>query len=288
MEWGFESQESDDAYGEAEEQEARAESEADERRPRRRRRRGRRDERGEQRSREEPAGSVPNGEIDLAGHEPRHEEEVLDARQDVNGDIPGLGEQPPASLAEDERPGRRRRRGRRGGRRGRDRDAPLPGDAPAEADDAALEGAGAEAAPALAAEGPSAPAERHDVSAGSESADAHADAHEGTLGGDVGRERLEPQPLAAEGIGGAPVSEPRGEPGGTESGVEPRRASTEAGPAGYDAGTTCTEPEVAAPHAQPAPAGDPSPAEPTHTDPAADDPSRPARKGWWQRRPSGG
>jgi hypothetical protein len=43
-----------------------------------------------------------------------------------------------------------------------------------------------------------------------------------------------------------------------------------------------------APVPQTAPADDPSPPEPVHADPVPDDPSRPARRGWWQRRLSGG
>ncbi len=290
MEWGFEGQESEDATGDVEEVEARPEGEADERRPRRRRRRGRRDERGEQRSREEPAGFA-NGEADAAPHEPHHEDEELGARQDAGGDIPGLGEQPLSPAGEEDEPrGRRRRRGRRGGRRGRDRDAALPGEMSAEADadgshDAAPENGGAGAGRVAAAEvEPAAAAEGLEASEG-------GDAGEATFAGDARPERPERElrPLTADGSAGAPVSEPRQETGGSESGEELRHASTEAGPASYEpAPASYAEPEAPPPHAQPAPAGDPSPSEPPHTDPTPDDPSRPARKGWWQRRMSGG
>jgi ribonuclease E len=306
MEWGFEGQEREEAYADAEEPEPQADSEADERRPRRRRRRGRRDDRAEPRGREEAAGSAPDGESGAAGHEPRHEDEGFDARQDVSGDVPGLGEQPPSPADDDERRGRRRRRGRRGGRRGRDRDA-LPGEAAAEADDASreradatYESARAETAPAPGKEWTSGPApdgeptpafEAADAAAGGEGADG-PDAREATFAGEALPAPANPEPLslAADAREGVPVSEPGPEPAAAESGAEPRHATAEAGPASYAAAPAgYVDPEAPAlPHAEPARAGDPSPAEPAHTDPAPDDPSRPARKGWWQRRPAGG
>jgi ribonuclease E len=154
------------------------------------------------------------------------------------------------------------------------------------AHEATLESAGAEAGPVLAAEGRPVPAaEGHEASDGSEA----PDAQEAMSGSDAHPAQPEPQPLAAEGTAGAPVSEPHQQSGGVESGAEPRHASSAAGPATYEAGPArYVEPEASAPHAQSAPAGDPSPTEPAHADPVPDDATRPARKGWWQRRLSGG
>jgi ribonuclease E len=292
MEWGFDGQESEDAHSEPEEPEAQTESEAEERRPRRKRRRGRRDDKGEPRAREESAAFAADGEIDAAAQELRREEEASDGRQEASGDIPGLGEQPPAPAGEDdldERRGRRRRRGRRGGRRGRDRDVAPQDEMSAEAGgngapDATLEGAEAEPVP-VAEERPAPAAEGHEASEGSEA----AGASETASGSDARAGQPEPQPLSAEGAAGAPVAKPRLQSGGAEGGAEVRHASAEAGPATYEVGSTShVEPEVPAPHAQSAPAGDPSPLEPAHTDPAPDDALRPVRKGWWQRRLSGG
>jgi ribonuclease E len=131
-----------------------------------------------------------------------------------------------------------------------------------------LEGAGAEAEPVPAAEERPVPAaEGHQASEDS----AVSDAHDMASGGDARPGQGEPQALAAEGAGG---------PSG--AGL----ATYESRPATY------TEPEVPEPHAQSAPAGDtsrcePAHAESAHTEPAPDDASRPARKGWWQRRLSG-
>jgi ribonuclease E len=309
MEWGFEGRESEETYADSEEAEAQpegeteTETETDGRRPRRRRRRGRREDRAEPRGREEPAGFA-NGEADLAQHEPHHEDEGLNGRQDASGDIPGLGDQPAASGGEDERRGRRRRRGRRGGRRGRDRDAALPDETGAEADaegvhDGAPEhaenGAEVEASSAapegqVAAAPPSASPEAPERHAAPGPAEAGGPAVAGDPGPDL-HERApehEPLPQAAHGRGGAPVSEPHPEPAVAESGAEPGHAATEPepaspGPASYEpAQPSYAQPDAPAPHVEPAPAGDPA-----HTDPAPDDPSRPARKGWWQRRASG-
>jgi ribonuclease E len=290
MEWGFDGQESEDAVGELDGQETQTESEVEERRPRRRRRRGRRDDKGEQGAREEPAGFASNGE-EIAEQELRREEEALDGPQQASGDIPGLGEQPPLPGGEDERDdrrGRRRRRGRRGGRRGRDRDPAGQDEVAADAggngaNDATLESDAPEAEPVMAAKGRPVPAA--EGPAASEGGEA-PDAREIASASDARPEQPEPRPLAAA---GAAVSEPHQESGGAASGVEPRRASSETGPATYEAGSTrYLEPDAPAPHAQSAPAGDPSPPEPAHADPAPDDATRPARKGWWQRRLSGG
>jgi ribonuclease E len=277
MEWGFDGQESGDARGDLEEVEAQPEAETDERRPRRRRRRGRRDDRSDQQDRVEPAGFA-TGESEIAAPDPHREEGTLDAGQDVSGDIPDRGEQPPAPVGEDdrdERRGRRRRRGRRGGRRDRDRDAGPQGEMLAESgnegtESAVLENAGSEAGPVPAAEG-------YETSQGSETLGANAE----TFAGEARFERLEPQPRAAGGAAVEAVSEPHQELGGTETVAAQRHASIETEPIAYASPEPAQAPQTA-------PATDPEPPEPAHAEATVDDPSRPARKGWWQRRLSGG
>ena len=137
MEWAFESEEGEEAQS-TDRSSSRSSrprrrrdrepgrGEADERRSRRRRRRGRAT-RGAERGRAEPVRLSGNGESEPESL-PSGEEEAAAARgraprprprrcAEAAPEIPGLGEQPPASLGDDERgDDRRRRRRRRGGR----------------------------------------------------------------------------------------------------------------------------------------------------------------------------
>ena len=306
MEWAFESEADEDAPEAdrdssgrgAEEAEAHGDADGDERRPRRRRRRGRREDRGERRG--EPARFAANGdghehgEVHAEGspverahdegtHEGTHDEGTHDegARRsfeqgtEVAADVPGLGEQPPASLGEDEdhdeRRGRRRRRGRRGGRRGRDRNGAY---------------ADAEGAP-------------------SDDAGPHEDKPEAADGGDEARDASAPEEAepAAERPATRPTEGPQSEPDverardpvEAASSAEPEVRSkpvvepAEARPPAAVEPAHGVEPPHAAVEAPPADAAhvDSVQADPqteSRGDAGQSDPLKPARKGWWQRR----
>jgi ribonuclease E len=262
-----------------EEAEAHGDAEADERRTRRRRRRGRRDERGERRG--EPPRFAGNG--DEHGEAPReapgeasgegHAEGSLIGRAhdegadgfeqatEVAAEIPGLGDQPPATLGEEEeRRGRRRRRGRRGGRRGRDRNGAYDAEA-GSSDDA----------------GP------HDDAP--ETADAGAEAQ-----GAGGPEEAEPATERsvtgpAEGAQPEPQAERAREPVEAASGAEPetrRKAVVEPAESHAPAAVQPPPAAVEAPRAEAAHAD--SDLADSQGDADQGDPLKPVRKGWWQRR----
>jgi ribonuclease E len=173
-------------------------------------------------------------------------------------EVPGLGEQPPTPVGEeesDERRVRRRRRGRRGGRRGRERD----GAAAHDAEPGALEAGG-------------------DHDAGPDTA--------GTEGQAAAEDEAYAEEARAE-----PAADPRSESepersleilhgaSDTEAQVEVRWPADEPGiPA---------EPEPE--HAEPPAAVETPPSEPNQgkaapAEPEPSDPLKPTRKGWWQRR----
>ena len=274
MESGFERQDGDDdVVEETEELPAR---EADGRRPRRRRRRGRRDERGgdERPAQREHHGGeraefAHTGEVEDVDPEMPAYADQPEAREDLveePADNPaGFGDQPSIAHGEsdrEDRPGRRRRRGRRGGRRGRDRD-----DAPREQQDqqtgehvvAHHEGESGNGALEPDADRP---AERETFQE-ERSATAAPEA------------LPEPEPARTQ------PDEPRYEPTVRESAPEPhwRAPADRNGEAGAP---------LAAPVAESRPPREPEPvhAQPA-SEPAHEDPSRPVRKGWWQRRFSG-
>jgi ribonuclease E len=260
MEWGFEGQDGEEEGG-VESVPAEPEAEADDRRPRRRRRRSRRgDDRGEPRARPEPSRFAANGDAhpertgdDRTGEAPDSARAELDA----GADIPGTGDQPPGPVDEEteDRRGRRRRRGRRGGRRGREREAPQ---------------LGADAGP------------EPDLQPGLELGEMRA---------------LDPETMPAD--ADVPI-EPRAEPDAPEPEPQaPARAeavTAQASPpskpephwrAGADAGAgRGTDAGVEYRAEPPMPAQAPA-REPPHMEPEPDDPSKPARKGWWQRRLAG-
>jgi ribonuclease E len=275
MESGFERQEGDEDV--AEETEEPAERGGDGRRPRRRRRRGRRDERGgddRPPHREQHGGErvelAPNGERDEAdpgvaayADEPEPREDLAEEPADNPA---GLGDQPSVAQGEnggEDRPGRRRRRGRRGGRRGRDRD--------------------------------DAPREHREHEHGEDVVARDGDAGNGAVEPDAGRvderEALhEERPApAVEETAPEPARSAREEP--RYSPPQRERAPERSWQAPAD--RYPSEPEAprraeAAPVADSPPPREP---EPVHAQPAAEpvheDPSRPVRKGWWQRRFSG-
>ncbi len=261
MEWAFEG-EADEEAPEAEEAEAHGETETDERRPRRRRRRGRRDDRGDRgEARREPARSAGNGNGGgeahaEAGFDGQAQDEASDGSveqaAEIAAEIPGLGEQPPTPLGEEEReerPRGRRRRGRRGGRRGRDRNG--------EAEDL-----------------PSAAGEHDDMA---ETADAGA-------AGVADEAQHAGAPEEPEAVAERPAEEPAAEP---QPEPEPERAREPVVAASGSEPEARSEP---APEAEPPPAAVEAPpaesahADPVHADPDQSDPLKPARKGWWQRR----
>jgi ribonuclease E len=268
MEWGFESEEVEEAPGPvhgSEEAEAPAEGAADERRPpRKRRRRGRRDDGGDTRGRGEPA-RLANGDAGESAH--AHSQSSQDENygptefaSDAAAEIPGLGDQPPSPLGDEEREdrrGRRRRRGRRGGRRGRDREA-----APLDADAAPDNGTHETLPEAVEAEaaGPMDEPEHRPVT--DEAAPEPAESPP---------QERQPEPEQPhEAIHAAAHAEPaRGR----------RQPATESSP------PPAVEPAA---DAEPAPAAvappEPASAEPVRTEPEQSDPLKPARKGWWQRR----
>ena len=261
MAWGFEGEQESEEEGQFEEapetQSAEPSEGGDGRRPRRRRRRGRgRGEergRGEDRGRGEQARFAGNGEADDAPQhyaQDDHERGPDEAHADAAEGIPGVGEQPSiGDEKSDERRGRSRRRGRRGGRRGRDRDAPRHADAPGE-----HHGNGSDPEPSERLSGPDAP-----------------------------REQAAEPSYTPESVRAEPVHLPREEHPGV--GREPRwntpvetqlSARSEDATRGADAAPAAAAPEPRRP-------------EPVHIEQPAeeDDPSRPTRKGWWQRRFTG-
>ena len=265
MAWGFEGQENDEApleeaearTAEARTSEARAaepesEGEGEGRRPRRRRRRGRRDDRGEQRGRGEQARFASNGEADASQLDQTRDDPDRgpdEAYTDAAEGIPGVGEQPSGSFGDEEGDDKRGRRRRRGRRGGRrGRDR----DAPRSADDAAApNGNGSDLEPS-----------------------------DHVTGAD---EPHEPVSEPSHAIENEPMHTARDVQSGGN--VEPRW-SLPAGP-GHSAG----EPDVARDVDTPRP---PAPPEERRRETARaeqpaeeDDPSRPSRKGWWQRRFTG-
>ena len=261
MAWGFEGQDGEEApreEAEARHVEPEGESEGEGRRPRRRRRRGRGrgEDRGEQRGRGDNSGFAPNGE---AGENQANETQDAQERGPDEGyteaaeGIPGVGEQPSVPFGDDkgdERRGRSRRRGRRGGRRGRDRDAPR------HADD---------------------PAPRTGNGSDLESPDHVADA------ADAPHEPAAEPSHAPERVRHEPAHATRDEHPGDNRGS---RWSTP-----VEAVGTVEEPEVTRrSDVAPAPAApEERQREAVHSEPPVeeDDPSRPTRKGWWQRRFTG-
>jgi ribonuclease E len=272
MESGFERQEGEEDV--VEDAEPPPERDGGGRRPRRRRRRGRgRDERDEERSsyREHRGGeralSSGHSESDDAGPETGQGDEPPELRPQVREefaeqpvDIPaGMGEQPSLPYGEvarddgrdedrEDRSGRRRRRGRRGGRRGRGRDqGPREGE-----EEHAEPGAQASEAGNGASEPHAAAAHDADVAFEAPSAEAQSPAApDASTEPDV---REQAWPADADRFGREP------EP--------PQQAA---------ASSTAASPD----------AGDPEPAHAQPSEPDGEDPSRPARKGWWQRRFSG-
>ncbi|RTL60574.1 MAG: ribonuclease E/G [Hyphomicrobiales bacterium] len=279
MDWGFEGQE-EYAEGEAEEEtnggghrhqdQRRAVEEGEPRegggRRRRRRRRGRRDDRGDDRNgfrgpRNEGHTNGGNGEAyaDDAGYagdephdqphdvEPDDQPHVAEEHEAEAGAEPRAEGEEGGERREERQGGRRRRRGRRGGRRGRDRER------------GEREGNGNGA---------------HYAEGGSEEPAGHAeDDHD-----------AEPETVAGE---HAPVANGNGQH--AEAPREPERAA-EPKPRDIADRIPHVEPisppavmeQVASVTAAPAPV----PAGPVEikVETSEDDPSRPARKGWWQRR----
>jgi ribonuclease E len=260
MEWGFEGQEAEESASEPAEPAEEAESEREgARRGRRRRRRGRRDDRPEHREGGEQAAFARNGEADDAGPDRAPDEERVQTFEDEPLDEPaGLGEQPSTARGEDDRedrPGKRRRRGRRGGRRGRDRDAPRQPD-----DRVAQEGHPS---------GPNGAAPHADVQPAQEGEpqtwpEQHATAEASRV---VENETAEPHRSL------------------------PEPAPLPAGPswAAADTHGAAREDAVEAPsRGLPSAVADaPPPVREAEPEPEREDPSRPARKGWWQRKFSG-
>jgi ribonuclease E len=257
MEWGFEGQETEETVSEPAE-EAEGEREGA-RRGRRRRRRGRRDDRPEHRAGGEQPAFARNGEADDAGPDRAPDEERVPTFEDEPLDEPaGLGEQPSTARGEDDREdrrGKRRRRGRRGGRRGgRDRDAPRqPDDRTAQ-----------ESLPS----GPNGAAPHEDVQHAHEGEpqswpEQHATAEDSRV---VENETAEPR----------------------HSRPEPAPLPAEPSWATADTHGAAREEAVEAPsRGSPSAVAD-APPPVRESEPEPEDPSRPARKGWWQRKFSGG
>jgi ribonuclease E len=257
MEWGFEGQEAEETAAEPAE-EAESEREGGRRGRPRRRRRGRRDERHD-RPGGERASFARNGEgeDDQADHAP--EEGRVELQEDEPLDEPaGFGEQPSTGHGEDEREERRgrgrRRRGRRGGRRGRDRDMPRQPD-----DLVAQEG--------------------------------HQNGPNGAAPHDEVRHGTEGEPQAWPEDRSAPEVPRPAESVSAES----RHREPEPAPPPMERPWAAADLQGAPIEgASEAPArGSPSPlaeaAPPVReAEPEPEDPTRPARKGWWQRKFSGG
>ena len=207
----------------------------------------------------EPAAFARNGQDDDSGPERTPGEERLQPLDEEPLDEPaGFGEQPSLGRGEENREDRqgrgRRRRGRRGGRRGgRDRDAPRQPD-----DRMADDGHQG---------GPNGAVQHEDVH--SEPVE-HARADEPPVQTEAPtrehREPVESAPLAR--LYQAPEPPP---PPPRPSWTESRRADDDAPSRGSSAAVADTPPP-------PMPPPEPEP----------EDPSRPARKGWWQRKFSGG
>ena len=264
MEWGFEGQQPEESPGEGEPLPA-AEAEGDGRRPRRRRRRGgRREEGADQRDRPRHARSNGSGEAPDSSQEDFHDqpyEQPAEAIAEGSELETDAGEQPSEAHGEeerDERRGRRRRRGRRGGRKGRDRNGRDRDDLTARDND------GGEAAPpqsgsaddAAGYEPPTGPASTQELQPAEsepgrdhQSAPRHAPAESGRNG---------------DGAWSAPADHREHQPPATQQPEAPQHAPVLQGD---------TSPL--------------SPREPVHAEPAQEEPSRPARKGWWQRRLTG-
>jgi ribonuclease E len=261
MEWGFEGQEADEPAGEVVEE---SEGERDApRRGRRRRRRGRRDDRPEASS-GEPAAFARNGEGDDAGADHASDEERVQSFDDEPLDEPaGFGEQPASGRGEDDREGGRgrgrRRRGRRGGRRGRDRDAPRqPDDRVAEE--------GHQGAPTGAA-----PLADHD---------------DGDVqpGGNGGRQAWLEEAPAAEPP--RQLEEAAAEAPPAYKAREPERRPPSRSWAADTQDTAGQRAAEAPASASPSVVAD-APAPVHEPEPEREDPSKPVRKGWWQRKFSG-
>jgi ribonuclease E len=289
MAWGFEPEDAAQTAEESEEQPAEAAGEGGDGRRRRRRRRGRREDRGEQRAGGEDAQFAGDGEAEEgpAGYQ-QEEAEPDDAYSDAPEGPAGTGEQPSAAYAgeeeRDDRRGRRRRRGRRGGRRGREA---RPGGEPhsdggevlangidaGHEDDEAAEAKAA--GPRTGAEEPSTqtfdwdrpkelavePADmaRAEPDAEPRRPQAHTPDEPGRhQDDDLRREQSTSRDSEEHWGGRADDSAPRpGERGSTTSGDPAAEAEAEHHVHSASRGDTAT---------------------------VDDDPSRPARKGWWQRR----
>jgi ribonuclease E len=272
MEWGFEGQEGQDRQ-EAPEVEPEEESEeatgsaADReggRRSRRRRRRGRRDDERPPHGAGERAEFARNGEAEDIAPESagngEHGEPRDDSTEPLDGPA-GTGEQPVVGRggegSDDQRDRPRRRRGRRGGRRGgRDR-----GETPRELDGDAGNGAGAagvEAEPSLVHE---------------RGAEAGDETHAADLPHEEPAHRHEPETREAP--------EPRHAPAHADVAPEPAWHA----PAERSGNGGAREQRAEPPSAvEETPRREPSPA---HVEPVPEEPARPARRGWWQRRLSG-
>jgi ribonuclease E len=249
MAWGFEGQESGEEAPFEEAEPQADESEGQGRRSRRRRRRGRRDDRGDQRGRAEPARLAANGNGEESQPELAQEanERGEEEGQAFGGsDIPGVGEQPAGAFGEEEREERRGRRRRRGRRGGR-RGRDKDAQFQAEGEDAHA-GNGSDTSPVHAV------AEPYDAD------EVRAPEHS------TRPERVE---RPAEPGGPAQYSETgNGERGWSGGGEGHRSDAAVSGAAG--------EAEFA-PEAMGEPARSEEPDE-------EHDPSRPPRRGWWQRR----
>ena len=280
MAWGFEGQgegqaeaSEEEPFEEAAAEHANAETEGDGRRPRRRRRRGRGrgEDRGEARGRGDQVRPSANGEAAESHSSYAHDDQVQGPDEGFVGpaeDIPGVGEQPSTSFSEDkgdDRRGRPRRRGRRGGRRGRDRDGARQAGEPG-----AHHGNGADQDPAEHGE-------HQDHAAGSDVA------HEPVAGPSHIDERVHEDTR---------YEAPRHEP----VRVEPAHAARDEQAGGESRWSEPVETHRAANDTEASRSVDVAPApraperrEPAHVEPPAeeDDPSRPVRKGWWQRRFTG-
>jgi ribonuclease E len=257
MEWGFEGQEADEPAAEvAEESEGEREGA---RRGRRRRRRGRRDDRPEASS-GEPAAFARNGEGDDAGADHAPDEERGQPFEDEPLDEPaGFGEQPALGRGEDDREGGRgrgrRRRGRRGGRRGRDRDAPRqPDDRVAEE--------GYQGAPNGAVQ--------HDD-------DVQPAGNGGRQAWPEEAPAAEPPRQLEEAVAEAPPAYKAREPEPRPAGRSWAADTQDTAGQGAAEAPASVSPSVVA--EAPAPVHEP--------EPEREDPSKPVRKGWWQRKFSG-
>jgi ribonuclease E len=269
IESGFERQEGEeDVREDAEEPAERGggESEGGGRRGRRRRRRGRRDDRGgEERyaHRDQRGGErAHNGNVEDVGSEPAEFSEHPESGDEPADEPAGFGEQPPVSRSEnghEDRPGRRRRRGRRGGRRGRD-DAPREHAAHHEGDDVAA----------------------HEGASGNGGSEPEAGRFAETAHHHEERPAAEAAPERTRGESEEPRhTEPERESASRRSWQAPAERYL----VGEPEATRHPEPAVLA-ESPPAREPEPVSAQPA-AEPAPEEPARPARKGWWQRKFSG-